>query len=87
MVAGVSYGASDGTAEGTRVLKDIVNEDYSGASYGERCLTRVGQKILMKVLISFGYELWSTDGTSKELVLKILIAQGVYPVIRLDLRA
>ncbi len=71
---------SDGTLEGTKILKDIQND--TGYGYGEpEGLVRVGQTIVYGGADQFhGYELWATDGTEEgtNLLKDINSAEGTY---------
>ena len=73
---------SDGTVEGTRILKDIQNE--TGYGYGEpEGLIRVGETIVYGGADQFhGYELWATDGTEEgtRLLKDINSNEGTYYV-------
>ena len=74
--ASISYGEeeqrwlwiSDGTAEGTRLLKDckVIYPGAKVATDDERFFVRVGRKVFFKADTKdnkFGEELWITDGT------------------------
>ncbi len=71
---GTELWASDGTAAGTAMVKDI----YSGSmSSNPRYLTRIGDVIYFQAYVSGkGYELWKTDGTSTGTVMVADIYSG-----------
>lgn len=65
--------STDGTADGTRLLKDI-NQGANSSFAGD--FTHVGSRIFFSALNENGFELWSSDGTSTGTAMVKDIAPG-----------